>query len=407
MGVERKKYPVNQAVIARWQKLALQKYGKRISKDRFFDCVEKISGNYGISLRDASVEIDKVLSSPPKILLPKLIPKPIPKTIRKPIPKTLPKPTLKPQPPKGPCGGVLTNFDSSCYMDSVLLSLLTPPKAHPFIEETLLDEKRVKNMRCTDKKAAQGIFLALKALYRDLSEGRIVECRDFRRLIRTCKLRTFEDFAGKREQDASEFLKYLFAIFNLNTGMIHTQTYGTNDLSENATDFTLTSDIYLGDSSQMFDIPSHMLGGQESFKLSKLLEVVDDSGKLETPLISENETYHRRVQITRPYQFEYIVVNLVRKTEKGVIVTPVLPEEAIVLEGMTEPLHLRAIVMWKAAHYTALVRCQEPDPEKNVSEWYYYDDTRRSAQYVGDYDALLKFRSRFAMTHGTLYFYAK
>lgn len=118
---------------------------------------------------------------------------------------------------------VLTWENNSCYMDSVLFALFSTPNA--FLEKMTVQQRFTRAMEglCGDQ--SQETYTAFKALLRDMihnlreSQESKKVCRSFRRFLQTHSTCHVVDlsppFAGAQQQEAFEFLQFIFSMFAL------------------------------------------------------------------------------------------------------------------------------------------------------------------------------------------------
>lgn len=127
---------------------------------------------------------------------------------------------------------------SSCYLDSVLVSLFAP--SSDFIDKNMLlkdiDSLKNKNLRFLcyntlpidkDLKQRQKIQDELKKIKDSMYSNEIENCSSLREAISTCRAQ--QEFHGKGTQDAGEFLVYLFDLFEIDTATLIRYTFVKND----------------------------------------------------------------------------------------------------------------------------------------------------------------------------------
>jgi hypothetical protein len=135
------------------------------------------------------------------------------------------------------------NVVNSCYMDSVLFAIFR--MGNQVLEQKLLHS----NIDNTDKKIGCPVEVRTKLrdelqkafdYFSGVGAGAGADtgdgfakpvCASWRRLyFAKCKLPGFENFGTTRQMSASEFLIYLFAIFNVDEPGLSVYTYGSHNL---------------------------------------------------------------------------------------------------------------------------------------------------------------------------------
>ena len=313
---------------------------------------------------------------------------------------------------------------NSCYIDSVLVSLLSVPSA--FVTDYILDVDLAT-------KPLNGTFLRCgKTKDEDLKNRKILQdslnniansihgtgpyvdfCTDFRQTLKICK--NTENFHGTGMADAGEFLTYLFDKFPVEVATKKRITYGSTNLTnknviENELIFVnefidnKASPIYFVDNDQVLAIPKQCININ-----SFLSPVKIDSGELEeterwTPDKEKPEiSYLRRISIDTLEDTPFLVFNVARMiaADRGRFnQASIFPDEQIQIKNKT--FILTAVTMYTGArHYVAIIKC--------LNIWYYYDDYGEDGYKIKNLGASIKNAIANSpynpVTNGTLYFY--
>lgn len=315
---------------------------------------------------------------------------------------------------------------NSCYLDSVLVSLLAVPS--PFVTDYILnvdlDTKPLNSTFPQCGKTKDEDIKNRKILQESLNNiansirgtGPYVHfCTDFRKTLKICK--NPENFHGPGMADAGEFLTYLFDKFPVEVATKKRITYGTNNLTDlNVPEKDLfvaseyidnkASPIYVVYNFQVLAIPKDGVNIK-----SFLSPVKDDSGELEekyrwTPDEKKPEiSYLRRISIDTLEDTPFLVFNVARiiATERGTFnQASIFPDEKITIKDKT--FQLTAVTMYTGArHYVAIIKCLK------FNTWYYYDDYGENGYKIINVGVnikdVIKNSPHNPVTNGTLYFY--
>lgn len=292
---------------------------------------------------------------------------------------------------------------NSCYQDSVLLALLARPIK--FIRRNILtrDVKNIssssnREIKCgqnfatdyTKRKSIQDELVSVTDTIRR-GKGGDYTCSNLRNLIKSCP--GSQQFHTRETQDAGEFLQYIFTLFDVK-GMKKTITVKiTNDLSPipKSTRLRVTKQ----DTIDTVPIVSVIPGEETDLTLASLLRQTDDSF-IQGYKGPDGKEYRRRIEITDITDAEFLVFSIQRTflNNRGVeqrSFVRILPSEKIM------GLELYAIVVHRNVHYTCYIKCDQG--------WFYYDDTKDTIKYIGNYTDMLK-NNPSPVREGTLYFYS-
>ena len=305
---------------------------------------------------------------------------------------------------------------NSCYMDSILLSLLAIP--NKIITENILDknlndlkDKKILWFRCKeaknitdDIKRRKNIQTALVKITESIRGLHTVKkCTSLRRLIGQCK--GSEAFQSSKTQDAGEFLSYLFNLFQVDVATRTRKTFGTNDLGSDAK-WVLVRTSEDKKASPIIDVvPRTLLNlGKGIHNINQFLtqrsDVIFEERYKWTPYKKHPELSYIRKREIIEIDSPIIVFNIFRLYKKGKFIKRILhPPKTISLKS--RKLNLTAIVVHTGgAHYTACIKCQ--------GKWFWYDDnpchTKHIIKYIGSYADMIHTKP-LPRTHGTLYFY--
>lgn len=300
---------------------------------------------------------------------------------------------------------------NSCYQDSTLLALLAHP--NKFITENILTKNLsdvIKNpeIKCGDERAIdlenrnkiqEELVNIAKSMRKELPENESIKyCSNLRKLLRNCLSTSKQEFHGTGEQDAGEFIQYLFNLFEVNTLKRTRINFITNDLDkdtknliESSSQINYTIPIV---SISQFEIKANMK--IENYLATELDAVFDESN-----LVKYNgKTYIRRIEQSKVDHADFLVFYAQRLTKIDRIIKrniiPIIPSENIHVNNTN--LVLYAIVVHINSHYTCYIKCDD--------NWFYYNDLNNNIVYVGNYNDMLNDTQRpNVKTHGILYFY--
>ena len=291
---------------------------------------------------------------------------------------------------------------NSCYLDSVLMLLFFNENEfieNEFFKEKVLTQRYIicKNEKDKDntleqqKNSIHSIRVQLNNMKQDIREGKHTHCRVLRRYIDKC--RGPQLFHKQVQQDASEFLKYLFAIFNVNEAMemrrvIH---LASDTVSEDSVNTYWTHPI--------IDITSSELDSLNSKRTYHLCSFIDRKTvtKFDDKNLVRNK-YNMKTETQSVIDSPIIIFNLYRMSgNRKFIDKKMYPSQLLFLSNF-KTLSLRAIVVHNGAgHYTCFIKSKM---------WYYYDDTDNNGVCKPmSYENMLR-HDPSPITHGTLFLYS-
>lgn len=306
----------------------------------------------------------------------------------------------------------LVNIGNSCYLDSVLLSLLSVQ--NQFVDKYIFGEltkRKITNLVCISKGKENSRTIDLNnrilvqkelANIRDSIRGKgdIEYCTGLRKLFQYCP--HSEKFHNNKPKDAGEFLTYLLSFFDTNVATKSIDVYFTEDAKvSNYRNMEKLDTEYNRKSSIVHDIFQEELTSIPSnIKTKSLLTTILDSGELE-PENYYQGVYKRVVRVSSIVDSPYLVIyaHRIRPNSSSVISKRIVPSRSIQVGA--NYLKLSAIVTHQGTsyggHYTAYLKVKK--------NWYYYNDLGPSIKLIGGHKDLLE-ASPSPLSKGILYFYS-
>ena len=306
----------------------------------------------------------------------------------------------------------LVNIGNSCYLDSVLLSLLAVQ--NDFVDRYIFGEltkRKITNLVCipngTEKSRTKDLnnrILVQKELanIRDSIRGKgdVEYCTGLRQLFRYCPHP--EKFYNSQPKDAGEFLTYLLSFFDTNVATKSTDVYFTENAKvSNYRNMEKLDTEYNRKSSIVHDIfQDDLMSMPSNLKTKTLLTTVMDSGEL-TPENYYQGVYKRVVRVSTIVDSPYLVIyaHRIRPDSASVISKRIIPSRSIQVGA--NYLKLSAIVIHQGSsyggHYTAYLKLKK--------NWYYYNDLGPSIKLIGRHNELLE-ANPSPLSKGILYFYS-
>lgn len=323
---------------------------------------------------------------------------------------------------------VLENVGLSCYMDSVLVALFAAP--NDFTEKKILYQKFPKKLHpryyiCSknperDRMRRENLQTTLRFFTRSLrtagqskkNKYRMQTCKLIRKYIEPCN--PPQAFHQPGEQEAGEFLVWLFSVFGLDRAKRIRTTYLTDSEAFNPPKKKIvrSSRKTFKWSSPIVHISGFKLEkylGEKNVSLKNFIVLREDSGILDEHNLIKGrgrKKYKRRIEYDELIDSPYLVFWLDRSqriyTAEGdidiIIDTDICPPRSITLPSGRK-FKFNAVVCHhgqvNSGHYVAYVKCR--------GKWYYYNDIGSIFRKVGNYDALIK--KSDVRKKGTLYFY--
>ena len=304
----------------------------------------------------------------------------------------------------------LVNIGNSCYIDSVLLSLLSVQ--NDFVDRYIfgkLSKRKNTNLICIPKNTeksrkkdlnnrilVQNELSNIRDSIRD--KGNIQYCTKLRKLIRNCP--NPENFYDNRPKDAGEFLIYLLSMFNTDVATKSNDVYFGNDLKANYIDLEKLDTEFNTKSSIVHDIfQDDLMSIPSNSKTKNLLSFVDDS--VLDPENYYQGVYKRVVRVSKIVDTPYLIIyaHRLRLDSTSVINKKIIPSRSIQIGDNS--LKLSAIVIHQGTayggHYTAYLKIKK--------KWYYYNDLGPSIELIGGYKDLIEANPN-PLSKGILYFYS-
>ena len=300
----------------------------------------------------------------------------------------------------------LLNINNSCYLDCILMPLLY--QKNSYIDENIFK----KNMSDTVKKDkgtvndikyityVKGIILQeliniARKIRCEEKNKEIFNCSKFRSLISFYKLDDFEDFSSSSTQDASEFLIYLFDLFQIEKGIKEridimysndTKNFTQSQLKQEEKNCIITVDHFsLKNSKTLSDFLNY-----------KTVVNLDD------PYILDGTGYYIKFENSQKiptsnffiFNIQRMFVNQGNRNSRDA--TEIKLEEEIFINNKT--FELTSIVVHRSNHYVAFLKKNET--------WLLYNDLSEDVfEEIGTFEDLLNIKKDNPCKNGTLYFY--
>lgn len=245
---------------------------------------------------------------------------------------------------------LLKYINNSCYLDSVLMCILYNPS------KVLYDCIFQKNL---DNKIDRYLRDELYNLSKYISQsGKTVNIERLRLIL--SKIKNGYTFHTSKMQDASEFLYFLFDIFDFRTVNMETIIYFSNKIDSPPTKGVKTTHA----SKKISPIVKI-----DVFKLLEKREIcLDDytfirsDDILDKPYTIKGKNYTKKILIDRILSSEYLVFYVDRLYKNRYI------DKEVNFSLNIQKLQLKGIVLYRNYHYTAVLNID--------NHWYYYDDTK-------------------------------
>jgi len=301
-------------------------------------------------------------------------------------------------------------------MDSVFFALFATP--NEFVERRILKKRYSPafDHLCDDR--SKELFLELRAvllhivasLRSSLQKQNVsLEFRKFLTAFSTCPvMERFSNFADCTQQEALEFLQFLFTCYGLNgdrsvgAQMTFEKRYGVFTRSKERVrwkDWFLRNDKK---SSLIYVVPHDVF--LKYRRLSSYLQYTQDTFDLEGATYKGCVINCSQERIRYSTFAELLVINLQRQDAVTDIVhhDPVSIAQTLTdAEGTT--LYLDAIILHlgdtlHAGHYVCVKRCK--------NQWIFFDDLSHHLEFYASWSVLNKAHPNIR-THGVLFFYTK
>jgi ubiquitin C-terminal hydrolase len=349
---------------------------------------------------------------------------------------------------------------NSCYLDSTLFCLLSIK--NNFIDEYVLYKNlntlngSTLDITCSDtekkdikiRKNIQDNLLDITLSIRNLYN--VKTCSNLRKSLSLCRNR---EFAGTEQQDAGEFLLFLFQIFQVNEMISSYQITATNDpdkmdKTKNPTyknwdyigniKYTYSSPIITIDISNLDRLQNRnnrLLKNGKHIKDTSLQTFLqyavpstlsDDNLYYPDKKLNPDEFYKYTINTKKLISSSYIVFNIARigikKDKYGIPIDingkqltvyqfdkfitifnnfPITIPQNITVKKKNKHLSLSSIVIHSGGslggHYTCYFKCSD--------KWFFYDDNPSSINLIGSYNDVMNISKMNPKNNATLIFY--
>jgi hypothetical protein len=339
-------------------------------------------GNF-TKYREPIEDSSKTSKSQPKSS-PKAKPKPQPKTQPKSSPKAKPKPQSKAKPsqseddecdPSQSITGGLTWDNNSCYIDSVLVSLLYNPS--DYVIENILERDLSFIENDAQRKQLEIIRRQLNNIRQALENQELDSCVDLRKSIKkyTQIKKKIDEFYKpiewmETQQDTIEFIDFLLDEFQAPEEML-TKEYRQTNEGDIVTDREENSKI-------VYRIPSQYVCSIDEESIENLVTISMEEEDFEVG----EETYESLEYIKELVESPMIIFHIDRNFQGKKCKANIIPSLEIL--GKT----LQSIVVHKGGtkggHYIAYIR--------DGNCWHEFNDMmkRKKFRNVGNFDELLQ-----------------
>jgi len=276
-------------------------------------------------------------------------------------------------------------INNSCYIDSVLMILFAVPYEEittHFLEKdlaTLPTNQQWSIELLSNRERVQKILLEMT---HDIRHGTIDTCSPLRKALSYCDLP--QPFHKGGKQDASEFLIYLFTLFQVDTAKMERVTKGADSQDG---PFATTSTLVDGHTIPVIDILPPKKYNDKVVSLSLFL-------KQEVNEKLEDWKYAYRQEITTYTDASFLIFN-VRRLQEGNRFSkfPIAAPNKMKLES-GKVLHWRGVVCHNGTnHYVCFLKCND--------EWYFFNDMKSKSLKLVTLDDV----QEYSCEHGTLFFY--
>ena len=281
--------------------------------------------------------------------------------------------------------------ENCCYIDAVIVAFFIG--CSNFAEKHINKELKMEN----NLKIRKNIQSQLKIIFdimMDTSQKQYIDCKMIRKYIKYHP--TSDNFHFTDLNDASDFLKYIFEILEINSSHVNETVYGTDNInSENPRESSMDKITEkVKKESNIFennDLP--YLKKNKIYTTKKFLKSSDEPSDLKN-----NFKYERKIIKKELIKTDCLVLRINRYFDDDIFYkTKIIPSRKIKIEN--NYMYLTAILVFENLHYTCYFLCE--------GGWYYYNDaTLKKIKYIGDYNNMVKYTPS-PLSQGILYFYNK
>lgn len=312
------------------------------------------------------------------------------------------------------------NIGNSCYMDCVIFCLFATP--NEFVQKQIL-KSRKSFVECSSNNINKLFFKQLKSTLADLhtslmsghddSDRKKNSCTSLKALIRKFRpecawmTTTYPNFGNSSQQEALEFLQFIFSPFGLNgtkdcgNHLQTTKRYGVaysktqiewlpwfNRIDKRSSIiFFVNHDIFKESKKSIgkFIKPSQINLGLENTKYKKC--IVNAS--------------HEKQEFIHFSDLVVIAIDRINPVTNQVLHNPVKIDKSIV-SSSSKSLHLDSVIVHlgetkTSGHYICFKKCDR--------KWLLYDDLMEDVVNIGSWTKVLKYRNGLVEKNGVLFFY--
>jgi len=297
----------------------------------------------------------------------------------------------------------MRNTGVSCYMDSVIMCLLTVP--NPVVDSMILYSRQENSEVAKLQHYLRDIATQIRA-------GETVEnSKRISSAFGNLKIQGFEDFSVCRQREAGEFLQYIFLIFKMDCiASTETVTFGTNDLdhTDNMTTTSFLTNDRMSCSWLVDSFKILSLADKRVYESKDFLATLEDSGELEPqymfkPVVGDRKMkFKRRITQVKFVYSKYLVMWFQRNHFGQFLDTKyIVPSKNLILK-CGRVLHLYSIIVFSgrdnSGHYTAYLKVGD-------DVWFFYDDNASQMVKFDSFNSMLH-HSPSPVTNSTLLFYS-
>ena len=279
---------------------------------------------------------------------------------------------------------------NSCYLDSVLMSLMS-------IDTNFFNQFIKKS---DDDDEIQSIIKKeLRSIKKNIDKDN--DITDLRKILKNSEYAKHNFHKGDMGE-CFEFVNVLLNILEINNiATKEIKVYGTNDVNtKNPTDITVTSSFIDEHASVVQFIPYYTINDvYDGYESRNFIDYKEDSGPLDDDNLFVDEVtkkvYKRRIYTTKLINCPFLIINLERLNGRNFNKKKIYPTLFVTMNNF-DKMVLSAIIVYESRHYTAYIRCND--------DWYLYNDIDDDVyEYVGDYDDILNIEN--VMRKSVLLFY--
>ena len=266
--------------------------------------------------------------------------------------------------------------NNSCYLDSVLMSLMSI--------DTNFFNRFIKKSD-NDDEIQQTIKKELRSIKKNIDKDNDIS--DLRKILKNSEYAKHNFHKGNMGE-CFEFVNVLLNILDINNiATKEIKVYGSNDVvTKNPSDMTITSTFTDEHASVVQFIPYYTINDvYDGYESRNFIDYREDSGPLDDDNLFIDEVtkkvYKRRIYTTKLINCPFLIINLERLNGRKFNKKTIYPTLFVTLNNL-EKMVLSAIIVYENRHYTAYIRCND--------DWYLYNDIDDDVyEYIGEYDDIL------------------